>query len=89
MTKFRYRQGMGVPYDRQGLVYFSSRAYKHKSERGREKIEKLCRVCAGEHWCALLEYVTTGESAAAVCRRHFLAERTLARAVKEYYRRYR
>lgn len=85
---FRYRPGLGVPYERQGLVYFTSRCYDHQSERMRRKIDRLCQECGGEHEEALREFVTTDAGAAAICRRRFVSKGALYRAVRQYYERF-
>lgn len=82
---FRYRPGLGIPYDRQGLVYFTSRTYDDQPPRVRRKIDNLCRAAAGEHWRALFDYAVNGDNAVAVSRRHHIGENTLYRAVRRYY----
>lgn len=83
---FRYRPGLGLPYERQGEIYFSSRNYRMQSRRTREKIQRLCRECGGEHWEALFQAVTTGEESGAICRRYFISRATLYRMIRSYYR---
>lgn len=85
---FRYRSGLGLSYERQGFVYFASRTYKEQPKRVRDKIDRLCRECGGEHADALREFVTTDAEAAAVCRKHFMSTRTLYRATRNYFREF-
>ncbi len=82
---FRFKPGICVPYERQGVVYFTSRTYRDQPERVKRKIEGLCRTCAGEYWRALFEFVTTDESATKICMEHYIGRATLFRAVKKYY----
>lgn len=85
---FRYRPGLGIPYERQGLVYFMSRSYDHQPKRVRDKIDRLCRECGGDHAEALRTYITTDTDYAVVCRRFFVSKSALYRAVRRYYREF-
>lgn len=85
MTGFRYRPGIGVPYERQGLIYFVSRTYREQPPRTKGKIERLCRAAAGEHWRALFCYVTTEMGTVEVCQKYHVGEATLCRAMRRYY----
>jgi hypothetical protein len=82
---FRYKRSVNVSYERQGYIYFTSRAYHDLGERRQEKLRELCDRCGGEYSEALLEFVTTDEGALAVCMRHHLSQSTLERVVKKYY----
>ena len=82
---FRYKPSIHVSYDQQSYIYFVSRLYKQLPDREREKIQLLCRETGGPYSGALLEYVTTGNSAEAVGLKHNLSPSTLNRAVKRYY----
>lgn len=87
--KFRYKKALDTPYERQGYIYFKSLTYPDMSEAQRDQMRFLCERVAGEHWQALLEHVTTGESVKSVCQRHFIASpTTLYRALKRYYRHF-
>lgn len=85
---FRYKPGLGVPYEQQGWIYFTSRLYGSMPERVRREIESLCHICGGEHWAALMDFVTGDDSATAICRRHYISRSTLYRAVRRYYQRF-
>ena len=85
---FRYKNGIGVSYNRQGYIYFASRMYRELPEGKRKKLEELCRRCGGESWQALLAFVTTDAGADAVCDRHYLSRSTLHRMVRRYYREF-
>ena len=82
---FRYKKAVPVGYVLQGYIYFSSKMYKWLPADQRQRIEELCRSAGGEHAAALLEFVTTGCGASAICRKHYLSESTLERAVRRYY----
>lgn len=84
---FRFRKGVKeVPYNRQGYIYFKSLLYKDLPERQRAKIEALCAQAGGPYRAALLEFVTTEQTATAVCMRHHISRSTLERIVRRYYK---
>lgn len=82
---FRYKPSVHASYDQQGYIYFVSRLYKQLPDKEREKIRLLCRETGGPYSGALLEYVTAGASAEAVCMKNFISQSTLHRAVRRYY----
>lgn len=82
---FRYKPSLRISYEQQGYIYFVSRLYKQLPARKREKIQLLCRETGGPYSGALLEYVTTGGSAEAVCLKHAISRSTLDQAVRRYY----
>lgn len=82
---FRFKPGINLGYERQGYIYFVSRKYKELEPGKRRAIDELCRRSGGEYWKALREFVTTDNTAATVCQRHYISKATLYRAVKRYY----
>lgn len=83
---FRYKSSIPVSYERQGYIYFTSRLYRELPERSQERIRTLCRQAGGEHWEALLEYVTAGASADSICTKHHLSYSSLLRAARRYFK---
>ena len=82
---FRFKKAIPVDYDTQGYIYFYSRRYRSLPAGAKRKIEGVCMTAGGEHYQALLEFVTTDTGAAAICARHYLSQSTLERAVRRYY----
>ncbi len=82
---FRFKKSVPVSYDRQGLIYFTSRLYQELPQQAKDKILNLCMECGGEYYQALFEFVTTGAGATNVCMQHHLSRSTLERAVRKYY----
>jgi hypothetical protein len=82
---FRFKRSVRSGYDRQGYIYFTSKAYRRLPEGKQRKIRELCRESGGEYWRAVLEFVTTDDGADAICLRHSLSRSTLERRVKAYY----
>lgn len=82
---FRFKKAIPVDYDTQGYIYFRSKRYRSLPAAEKRKIETLCRTAGGEHFQALLEFVTTDTGAVTVCNRYFMSQSTLERAVRRYY----
>lgn len=82
---FRYKKAIPVDYDTQGYIYFTSRRYRDLPSAMKRRIEGLCMEAGGEHYQALLEFVTTNAGATAVCAKYYISESTLIRAVHRYY----
>ncbi len=82
---YRYRARLGLSYERQGYIYFRSRMYRLLDRVTRKRLREHCRRCAGEHWRAVLDYVTTDRSQTEICLERHLSASTLQRAVKRYY----
>lgn len=85
---FRYKKSVGVPYERQGYIYFKSLCYGQLPAEQRARLRKLCLQAGGEYRNALLEFVTTDAGATEVCMKHHLSRSTLERAVRRYYQQF-
>lgn len=82
---FRYKPAIPLSYDRQGYVHFQSRLYAELSEKDRARIRKLCQEAAGQHWRALLEFVTTDNGATRIEQKYYVSRATLYRYLQKYY----
>lgn len=83
MKIFRYRSSANVPYDRQGLIWFTIRNYAELPDEKKRMVEKTCKAAAGRNWRALLEYMTSEKSAKEVAKEHYIAsETTIHRAMR-------
>lgn len=82
---FKFKRSVPVSYERQGYIYFKSRLYRELPERDKERIVSHCKRCSGEHWRAVLQFVTTDATATYVCSKHYISPSTLERAVRKYY----
>ena len=82
---FRFKSGVKVDYNRQGYIYFTSRLYKDLPEEDQRVILNLCLEHGGESYQALFEFVTTDASATELSVKHYIARKTLYRAVRKYY----
>lgn len=85
---FRFKSSVPVSYDRQGVIYFTSRLFSELPPKEQEVIRQLCRDCGGAYSQALFEFVTTDAGAVRVCAQYNLSRSTLERAVRKYYERF-
>ena len=83
----RFRaSGCGLPYHRQGLIWFMARSYKDQPETVRQLIRESCQRAGGENAEALFTYVTTDITMVAVLQRFYIgSETTLYRMVARWY----
>lgn len=85
---FRFKRGIDVSYDRQGYIYFTSRAYELLPAAKRARIDQLIDACTEDPVGrdALRAFVTTDRTATSICMEHHFASTTsLYRLVKKYY----
>ena len=86
MTRFRYNECLGIPYDLQGHIYFHSKRYKQLEKEEKEVIDAACQWAGGQYANALKQYVTTNKKDVAVCQRFYMSRNTLLRTVANYYK---
>ena len=83
---FRYKKSIPeVGYEDQVYIYAWSRRYRRLKAADKRRIEGLCMEAGGEHYQALLEFVTTDTGSAMVCTKYYISPSTLERAVRRYY----
>ena len=82
---FRFKKAIPVDYDTQGYIYFLSKRYSQLTPGKKQKVEQICKEAGGEHYHALLEFVTTDAGAVSICTRYYISQSTLERAVRRYY----
>lgn len=85
---FRFKKSINVGYDRQGYIYFISKAYSSLSPSRQKTIWNHCLRCGGENYKALFQFVTTGAGAETICLQNHLSRSTLERAVRKYYKEF-
>lgn len=88
MELFKYRAKLGIPYERQGYIYFLSRNYKKLPKAKQAELERYCQRIGREYAGALWEYMTTKAAAVRICDKYYLSISTLNRIVKRYYREF-
>lgn len=86
MTGFRYHKGMGLPYERQGYIYFVCRSFERLCRSDRDTIRRAAADSCGEYADAVIELSTTAKSYQTVATEHYISVNTLYRALTEFYR---
>ncbi len=82
---FKKLRGVRVPYNKQGLIFFTCRDYTAQSEQMQKKILNACLEVGADYWQALFDVVTTDESIANIAPRHFVSDSTLYRLRRTFY----
>lgn len=82
---FKKLRGVRLPEEKQGLIRYTCLNYAAASRRTRDKIERLCRECGGEHERALFAVMTTKRSITSIALEHYVGERTLYRMRRDFY----
>ena len=86
MPMFKKRRGIHIPYDKQGLIYFTCVNYKDMPDEIKEKIRQLCDEIGGEYSEVLFKVVTAkNKSIRALAQEYHTSERTLYRYRKKFY----
>lgn len=87
-VRFKRGKRYGLPYEKQGLIYFTCLNYKDLPKKQREKIDRLCEKIGGQHRRALLEAVTTEKTMLQVAMEYKVDESWLYRLVCRFFRAY-
>jgi hypothetical protein len=75
-----------LPYDVQGLIYFTAKNYKRQPQEVQERILRLCERAGGDNAEALFVLLTTHRSVQQILMQyHIGSQTTLDRAVRRYY----
>lgn len=83
---FKKRRGIHIPYNKQGLIYFTCVNYKDMPEHIQDKIMRLCHEVGKEHAEVLFEVVTnSNKSIRALAMEYHISEMSLYRYRKKFY----
>lgn len=83
---FKKRRGIHIPYNKQGLIYFTCMDVKNQPPEIQDKILNLCMSVGEEDWQALYELVTDStQSVTALALKYFINEKRLYKLRKEFY----
>ena len=83
---FKKRRGIKLPYNKQGLIYFTCMNYKDAPDDVRDKIKNLCQEVGGEYAEVLYKVVTdSNRSVRSLAIEYHTSERTLYRYRKKFY----
>ena len=77
---------IGVPYHRQGLIFFTARCFDTQPRQIQTMVLDACERAGRENAEALFAYVTTGRSKESVMTQYYIAsETTLNRMVRRFF----
>lgn len=83
---FKKRKGVHIPYNKQGLVYFTCMNLSEMPEDVRCKVSDLCREVAGEHHEALYAMLTDDtKNVHGIAMEYHLSETQLYHYRKKFY----
>ena len=83
---FKKRRGIKLPYNKQGLIYFTCVNYKDFPEEVLQKIEMLCDEIGKEHSEVLFEVMTnSSKSIRALSMDYHISETQLYHYRKKFY----
>lgn len=83
---FKKRRGIHIPYNKQGLIYFTCVNYKAMPEHIQDKIMRLCHEVGKEHAEVLFEVVTnSNKSIRSLSMEYNISETQLYHYRKKFY----
>ena len=83
---FKKRRGIKVPYNKQGLIYFTCLDINNQPEEMQRKILRLCIEVAGEDYQALYEAMTSDElNITGIALKHYISEKKIYNYRKAFY----
>lgn len=86
---FKKRRGIHIPYNRQGLIYFTCMNIRDMPEDIKKKILNLCVEVAQEDYRVLYEVMTNdSKSVDAIAREYYISEKKLYGYRKKFYEKW-
>ncbi len=83
---FKKRRGIHIPYNKQGLIYFTCMNYKDMPNEVQQKIRNLCWDITMEHCEALFKVLTdSDETIRSVSFKYHISETQLYYYRKKFY----
>ncbi len=83
---FKKRRGIELPYNKQGLIYFTCMNIADMPEHIQQKILRLCKDVGKEHSAALYKVVTdSNRSVRSLALEYNISEMSLYRYRKKFY----
>ena len=83
---FKKRRGIHIPYNKQGLIYFTCMNYEEMPKRTQDKILKLCKEVGKEHSAVLFAVVTDStKSIRSLSMDYHISETQLYHYRKKFY----
>lgn len=86
MTLFKKRRGIHIPYNKQGLIYFTCVNYKDMPVHIQQKIRNLCFDVGKEHCEELFQVLTnSNETIRSISFKYHISETQLYYYRKKFY----
>lgn len=86
---FKKLRGVHIPYNKQGLIYFTCMNAKHMPEDVQQKILNLCIEVSGQHYKALYTMLTDdSKNVHAVSMEFHICETQLYFYRKKFYEKW-
>ena len=86
---FKKRRGIHIPYNKQGLIYFTCVNVKDMPDKIQQKILNLCTEVGKEDYQALYEVITNDKkSILSISLEYHLNEKKLYRLRKDFYEKW-
>lgn len=83
---FKKRRGIHIPYNKQGMIYFTCMNYDDMPEDVQDKIKNLCQEVGKENAEVLFRVVTDStKSIRALALEYHISEMSLYRYRKKFY----
>lgn len=82
---FKKMYSLKIPYNKQGLIYFTCVNYSIQPPEIQQKILNTCISAGGEHYKALFDMVTTGKSATEISLKYYISEPTAYRLKTKFF----
>ena len=89
MPMFKKRRGIHIPYNKQGLIYFTCMNYEDMPDSIQHKIRVLCWETTLEHCEALFKVLTdSNETIRSVSFKYNISETQLYHYRKKFYEKW-
>ena len=89
IATFKKRRGIHIPYNKQGLIYFTCMNIKDMPEEVQQKVLNLCMEVGKDDYQALYEVVTNDrKSVLSVSLEHHMSEKKLYQLRKDFYEKW-
>lgn len=83
---FKKMKSLKIPYNKQGLIYFTCVNYDIQPPKVQKKILNLCIESGGEYYQALFDMVTTGKGVLEISQKYYISENTAYRLKRKFYK---
>lgn len=82
---FKKLRGLSLPEEKQGLIRYTCLTHLCQPRYVRDKIDRLCASCGGEHSAALRDVMCSLKSITMIALQYSVSESTLYRLRRKFY----